>query len=330
MFVLGTAGHVDHGKSSFLKALTGMEPDRLPEEKARGLTINLNFLWSDFTSFGRVGFVDVPGHHRFVGNMISGVGELSGFILIVAADDGWMPQTEEHIQILEGLGITQGILVISKVDLVEEAQAREVERDAQEKLNRAFRKLFPAFSFSKDRPDLLHKCREGIEGLLKSLTLSQTKNSPRVWVDRVFLPQGKGIIATGTLSEGPLVQGQKLFLWPGEKEANLKNIQCYQTDTAKAEPVSRVALQLSQIEAARVSKGSLISAQSTQTTQKSDAQIFFLGEPPKKNISLKAYWGTLEEPCLVIPSSTPVGRIQFERPVPLRFGERFLFRTTVS
>ncbi|MFM8268891.1 MAG: GTP-binding protein, partial [Pseudomonadota bacterium] len=137
MFVLGTAGHVDHGKSSLLRALTGMEPDRLPEEKARGLTINLGFLWSDFADVGRVGFVDVPGHHRFLGNMISGASELSAFILVVACDDGWMPQTEEHLQILKSFGISRGICVLTKTDLVSSEQIKALQEEVISRVEQA-------------------------------------------------------------------------------------------------------------------------------------------------------------------------------------------------
>src|SRR4051812_10749463 len=120
MFVLGTSGHVDHGKSSFLRSLTQMEPDRLPEEKKRGMTIDLNFVWIDTKNGGRVGIVDVPGHQRFVKNMISGAMYVDAFLFVLAADDGWMPQSEEHLGVLKSLGITNGIGIVTKVDLVDE------------------------------------------------------------------------------------------------------------------------------------------------------------------------------------------------------------------
>lgn len=328
MFVLGTAGHVDHGKSSFLRTITGMEPDRLPEEKKRGLTINLNFLWSEISSFGTVGFVDVPGHHRFVGNMISGVGEISGFILLVAADDGWMPQTEEHVQILKSFGIQRGLVVISKTDLVSAEELAVVETEVTKKTKAYFGTALPVAHFSKNETSSHEQCKTAIENLLRTLSPPKDRNSARLYVDRCFLAQGKGVIATGTLIEGCLTTGQNLHLWPGQKKVHLRSLQSYQAPLEKVKPVTRVALQLSQTEFEDLAPEFLLSGDEVFTTAKCDVRMEAFGEPLKKNTHLKVFWGTFEKEALFVPGLDPtLGRLQFAEPVPLRFGDLFVLRT---
>lgn len=328
MFVLGTAGHVDHGKSSFLRALTGMEPDRLPEEKKRGLTINLNFLWSEIPPFGKVGFIDVPGHHRFIKNMISGVGEISGFILVVAADDGWMPQTEEHVQILKAFGIHQGLVVMSKVDRVEKTQLLETEKGVRDKVNSHFGTAIEMIRFSKEDPESPPVSQDAVKKLLNTLPSPFHRNSARLFVDRAFIATGKGVITTGTLTEGGIKVQQHLNLWPAQKAASVRGLQIYQEEAQNAEPVSRVALQLSQVEKQDLPSGSLLSADPIFTTHRADVKVHFLENALKKNTQLKVLWGSLEKEALFIPGGTPsLGRIQFEDPVPLRFGDRFILRS---
>ncbi|NBT58321.1 selenocysteine-specific translation elongation factor, partial [bacterium] len=330
MFVLGTAGHVDHGKSSFLRAITGMEPDRLPEEKSRGLTINLGFLWSDFPNVGRVGFVDVPGHHRFLGNMISGMGDLSAFLLVVACDDGWMPQTEEHLQILKSFEIKRGLCVLSKRDLVDTKRAGEIQEEVS-------RRVGAALGFTPQTVFFIHNdsgsalaARAEIANLLKTLQAPRQRKLPRLWVDRVFSPKGMGVVVTGTLSEGALKKGDSLFLWPEEKSPQIRSLQCYQVDVPMAEPVTRVAIQLSQLDKKSISRGSLLSGSPIIEGSRADAKMTSLQKPLKRNLKAKFYLGTLEEECLVIPLSKEDSsslRLQFSQAVPLRFGDCFVLRT---
>lgn len=329
MFVLGTAGHVDHGKSTLLRAVTGMEPDRLPEEKARGLTINLNFLWSDFSKFGRVGFVDVPGHHRFLGNMISGVGEISAFLLVIACDDGWMPQTEEHLRVLKSFGIEKGICILSKTDLVTEERVSGLRSEVTKRWKEAFGYQPDIFLFSKNISSNIATLRKGIEALLDSLNPPSDETSGRVWVDRVFTPKGLGVIATGTLTEGPLQKGDELYLWPARKTVGIRAIQSYENEMIQVNPVSRVALQLSQLEKNEISPGSLLSREPISESLRIDVNAFFF-RSIKKNQQVKFYLGTLEEKCLLIPlhkDQEGIHRLQFARPVPLRFGDAFVLRT---
>jgi len=330
VFVLATAGHVDHGKSTLLKMLTGMEPDRLPEEKKRGLTIHLNFLWADFEPFGRVGFVDVPGHHRFVGNMLGGVSEVSGYILVVAADDGWMPQTEEHLLILKSFQIQKGILVISKVDRVPPEAISQLREECLLKINSHLGTRPPVLTFSQHIPESTIELRNEITKLLSDLPKPHNNKSPRLWVDRAFVPKGLGVVVTGTLTSGSLHEGQPLSVWPGNKSATVKSLQSYQTPQQHVGPVSRVAVQLSQISHEEIPPGSFLSGAPFCTHDKCDGTFHFFSKAPKKNIWIKAYSGTLETECLIIPNSREqetVGRIQFSKSVPLQFGDRWVLRS---
>lgn len=330
MFVLATAGHVDHGKSTLLKTLTGMEPDRLLEEKKRGLTIQLNFLWTDFEPFGRVGFVDVPGHHRFVGNMLGGVSEVSGFLLVVAADDGWMPQTEEHLLILKSFGIHHGILVITKTDLVTPENVSGVEQECLLKIQSTMGISPPAVSFSKNDPESALVLRRAVSALLASLPKPSQHKQARLWVDRTFVPKGLGVVVTGTLTSGILNEGQPLFLWPGKGSAIAKSLQCYQAPQKSVGPVSRVAVQLTQVSRGEITPGSLLSGVPLCLHDKCDGTFYFFSKVPKKNMRVKAYVGTLETECLIIPASgenETAGRIQFSQPVPVQFGDRWVLRS---
>jgi selenocysteine-specific elongation factor len=329
MFVLGTAGHVDHGKSSVLRALTGMEPDRLPEEKSRGLTINLGFFWSDFPGVGRVGFIDVPGHHRFLANMISGVGEISAFLLVVACDDGWMPQTEEHLQILKTFGIHQGICILTKTDLVDSPRIVELKADVAGRVQKALDCSPHIALFSKEDGESGIKLRKDVENLLANLSPPRNNNSCRIWVDRVFSPKGIGVVVTGTLTDGPLRKEKAHYHWPNGATPTVRGIQCYLNEVDRAEPVTRVAIQLSQIEKKAVSRGDLISSALIHTSKRADVSVSFFKAAPKRNLKAKFYLGTLEEECLLIPLDK-LGkgaiRLQFDRPIPLRFGDSFVLR----
>lgn len=329
MFVLGTAGHVDHGKSTILRLLTGMEPDRLPEEKERGLTINLNFLWSDFPEVGRVGFIDVPGHHRFLGNMISGVGEISGFLLVVACDDGWMPQTEEHLQILKSFGIRNGLCILSKTDLVTPTRVAELRKEVSERVVSSLGFTPETVLFSKQDKESITSIRLATETLLRNLPPVFNRNVSRIWVDRVFSPRGLGVIATGTLTEGILRRGDELFLWPTQSRVGSRSLQAYQDQVDQMEPVARIAIQLSQIDKKEISRGCLLSQVPVSQSNRVDAKAFFFRPIQKRNKTAKFYMGSLEEECLLIPlDKTDPGalRIQFKRKLPIRFGDSFVIR----
>jgi selenocysteine-specific elongation factor len=258
MYVIGTAGHVDHGKSALVKALTGIDPDRLPEEKDRGMTIDLGFAWLKLPDGNEVGIVDVPGHERFIRNMIAGVGGIDFVVLVIAADDGWMPQTEEHLQIINFLGVRHGLVVLTKIDLVKKEWLELVEDDLKTKLRGTFLESAPTVKTSV-------VTGKGIEGLssqlqesLKTVPPRADLEKPRLYFDRVFTLAGRGTIVTGTLIDGHLQAGQEVLILPGDRYARIRSLQTHKKDITEAVPGSRVAINLSGIEKEEISRGDML------------------------------------------------------------------------
>src|SRR4026207_2554271 len=246
-FLLATAGHVDHGKSSLVKALTGTDPDRLPEEKARGITIDLGFAHLELPSPASdallsVGIVDVPGHEDFVKNMVAGVGSIDLALLVVAADDGWMPQTEEHLQILIYLGVRRIVVALTKIDLVEAADA------AEEKIRAQLRDT-PFGDAAIVRTSIT--TGGGVEELKAQLAREFSVlvpqpdfGKPRLAVDRAFILRGIGTIVTGTLVGGTLRRGQALVCQPAKIPARIRTIQNHNREVEAIGPGARTALSL--------------------------------------------------------------------------------------
>ncbi len=244
MFVVGTAGHIDHGKSSLVKALSGIDPDRLPEEKLRGLTIDLGFAWFNLPSGEPVGVVDVPGHERFIKNMVAGVGGIDAVILVIAADDGWMPQTAEHLDILSLLDIKTGIVVLTKTDLVDSDYLQLQKEDISEWLKGTFLENAPIISFSaKDNSGK----GELLSSLQEILSLGERRasfGSPRLYIDRSFVIKGMGTVVTGTLIEGEIKIGQELEICPIKQKIRVRGLQTHKKSIETAVSGSRVAVNL--------------------------------------------------------------------------------------
>jgi len=248
-FILATAGHVDHGKSALIKALTGTDPDRLPEEQARGITIDLGFAHlelrdpADASSSIVLGIVDVPGHEDFVKNMVAGVGSIDLALLVVAADDGWMPQTEEHLQILTYLGVRRAIIALTKADLAQDEPAAA--RAIRERVAGTPFAAAPVVSTSVVTGRGLDDLKAAFAGALAGVPPPADLGKPRLPVDRVFKLQGIGTVVTGTLSGGTLRRGQNVAIQPTGKSARIRNIQSHSRDVEASGPGSRTALNLS-------------------------------------------------------------------------------------
>ena len=254
-FVIATAGHVDHGKSSLVKALTGTDPDRLPEEKARQITIDLGFAELNLRGPGgeeiHAAIVDVPGHEDFVRNMIAGVGSIDLALFVVAADDGWMPQTEEHLQILEYLGVTRAVVALTKIDIGDPAR---VEAEIREHLRETAFTNAPLVQTSARPPNLTalsSQVSEGVAELKRALAseLSQTQpqrdvGKPRLFVDRAFTLRGVGTVVTGTLAGGALRVGDPVCVQPRGRSARLRSLQSHGRDVDLALPGTRTAINL--------------------------------------------------------------------------------------
>lgn len=258
-FIIATAGHVDHGKSALVKALTGTDPDRLPEEKARGITIDLGFAQLNLAAPNgdiiHAGIVDVPGHEDFVRNMIAGVGSIDLALLVVAVDDGWMPQTEEHLQILCYLGVQRAVIALTKSDLgkidIVTDQIREQLRDTP-------------FASAQIIPTSV-RTGEGIEDLRSALAveLGSTQpqrnfGKPRLFIDRAFTLHGIGTVVTGTLTGGELHRGETVAVQPQNLEARIRSIQSHSFDLESAQPGMRTAINLPDIAVDQVKRGDVI------------------------------------------------------------------------
>src|ERR1051325_11097116 len=240
-FILATAGHVDHGKSSLVKALTGIDPDRLPEAKARGLTIDLGFAHLDLGSF-HLGLVDVPGHEDFVKNMVAGVGSIDLALFVVAADDGWMPQTEEHLQILSYLGVGRALVALTKIDLSEN-EAAAIDQVRERLAGSPFANA-PIVPTSVTNGRGLDALREGLVRVLERMSPGRNAAKPRLPVDRVFTLRGIGTVITGTLTGGTLRRGQTVSIQPSGATARIRSLQSHHCDVALCGPGTRTAINL--------------------------------------------------------------------------------------
>lgn len=341
--VIGTAGHIDHGKTALVRALTGVDTDRLPEEKRRGITIDLGFASLDAVgrdgSPVRISFVDVPGHALFIRNMLAGAGCVPAVMLVIAADEGVMPQTREHLAICELLGIRDGFTVITKADLVDETRLREVRSEISEFLKGTFLE-------GAEKPIVVASAKSGIGiGELRAeLTevagrarAAESARPMRLPIDRVFVKKGFGTVVTGTLLSGQIRVGQSLALEPGSRAVRVRGLQTHGESEDAAEAGSRTAVNLSGVDAADVSRGQvLVGSGELAATDVIDAEIALLeGAPALRNrarVHLHAF--TSEVMADVFFYSTEpmkqgtrrVARLKLSKPLVLLPGDRFVIR----
>src|SRR6266403_1395559 len=259
-FILATAGHVDHGKSALVRALTGTDPDRLPEEKLRGITIELGFAELELRmrdALLSIGIVDVPVHEDFVKNMVAGVGSIDLALFVVAADDGWMPQTEEHLQILTYLGVNRSVVALTKIDLIQdEHRAIAAIHDKLRDTPFADAPIVPT-SVVTGRG--LQDLKAAFEHVLTGTPSPRDIGKPRLPVDRVFTLRGIGTVVTGTLTGGTLRRGQSVAIQPSGNIARIRNIQSHNRDVQLSVPGTRTALNLSDIDASEdVRRGDVV------------------------------------------------------------------------
>ena len=258
MFVLGTAGHIDHGKSVLVHALTGIDPDRLREEKERGMTIDLGFAWLKLPGGREVGIVDVPGHERFVKNMLAGVGGIDLALFIIAANEGVMPQTREHLAILDLLEIQKGIVVITKKDLVDEELLTLVRMEIEELVSNTTLSQAPIVAVSALTGEGLPELVSKIDELLGSVEPRRELGRPRLSIDRVFTIAGSGTVVTGTLIDGSLSVGQEVEIMPAGLKSRLRGLQTHKARIDTATPGSRVAANLVGVTTAQLQRGDVL------------------------------------------------------------------------
>jgi len=338
MFVIGTAGHVDHGKSSLVLALTGIDPDRLPEEKEREMTIDLGFAWLSFPDGTEAGIVDVPGHERFVRNMIAGVGGIDAVIFVIAADDGWMPQSEEHLEILKLLEIKHGIVVISKIDLVKEEWLNLVQEDVKDKLKDTFLENAPLILTSTTDKTGIDQLYSEMQKMIKKIQPQRDIGKPRIYIDRVFTISGRGTVITGTLINGSFSLGEEVKILPQEETARIRELQSHKKKREKSEPGTRVALNLAGVEKTLVSRGDVVVKKDQGTTSTIlDTSVNMISTqrfPLKHNSQVLFIVGTTEVLAKAIlldgtqlkPGESGFVQFRFSDPVVARVGDHFIIR----
>ena len=260
MYVIGTAGHVDHGKSTLVKALTDIDPDRLPEEKEREMTVDLGFAWMTLPSGREVSIVDVPGHERFIKNMLAGVGAIDLAMLIVAADESVMPQTREHLAILDILQITRGIVVVTKADLVDEELVELVKAEVEDTLRRTSFEGCPMIGVSAYTGEGLEELKSAIDSVLDETEARRDLGRPRLPIDRCFTISGFGTVVTGTLIDGSLAVGQEVVLAGSGQRARVRGLQSHKTKVDSTGPGVRLAVNLSGLSRDEVERGEILTS----------------------------------------------------------------------
>ena len=271
---IGTAGHVDHGKSTLVHALTGIDTDRLAEEKSRGLSIELGFAWLTLPSGRAVSLVDVPGHERFVRNMLAGVGGIDACLFVVAADEGVMPQTREHLDIISLLGIDRGVIVLTKTDLVDDGWIELVKTEVEEAFACSSLAGAPLVCVSASTGSGLDKLLCAMDEVLAGMEARVTTGGPRVPVDRAFSQAGFGTVVTGTLSGGPLCVGDAVEIYPGGTRTRVRGLESHLETTDCAQPGRRVAVNLSGVAPGDVPRGKVVAAPGVVTeTRRVDATL---------------------------------------------------------
>ncbi len=258
LHVVATAGHVDHGKSSLILRLTGIDPDRWAEEKRRGLTIDLGFAWCTLPSGREIGFVDVPGHERFVRNMLAGVGPVRLVLFVVAADEGWKPQSEEHLAIVDVLGANGGVVALTKCDLVDEEAVGLVIEDVRDRLRGTVMQDAPIVPCSSQTGEGLDGLAEALDAMVGSSADPAEDERQRLFVDRIFTVTGAGTIVTGTLTGGRLAVGQEVELLPAGGTGRIRGLQTHKRSIQVARPVSRVAANLVGVDREGLGRGDVL------------------------------------------------------------------------
>ena len=336
--IIGTAGHIDHGKTTLIRALTGRNTDRLKEEQDRGITIELGFTWFDLESGLRCGIIDVPGHEKFIQQMVSGVVGMDMVLLVVAADEGIMPQTREHLDILELLGIEKCILVLTKCDTVDPEWVDMMEEDIRKELKDTILENAPVVRVSSVTGEGIEALKKEIEKMVSSLPERDTKGIPRLPIDRVFSLQGFGTIITGTLISGTLHKGDALAIYPEGLKARIRNIQVHEQDAEFAEAGQRVALNLSGVKKEELHKGSVISLEnSMENSTLMDGKVTMLRDSKrslKNRERLHFLSGTKEVLCRAVlldneeiaPGEEGLCEFILEEEMVFKRGDRFILR----
>lgn len=337
--IIGTAGHVDHGKTRLIKALSGIDTDRLEEEKKRGITIELGFAHIPNDAGYNIGVIDVPGHEKFIKNMLAGIGGIDFVLFVVAADEGIMPQTREHFEILSALGIDDGIIAITKTDMVDAEWLEMLTEEVQEYFRGSFlegKPIIPVSAATGDNLDLLMDAI--IEKCDRENKRREEKELFRLPVDRVFTMQGYGTVVTGTLMDGSVSTGDEVLIYPEGRKAKIRGIQTYGKETDTALAGQRTAINLSGVDKDEIKRGDVLARRgSAVSTMMLDVKLKIFNSADKtvlNNSRVHLYTGASEVLCKVIlldrdaltAGEECYAQLRLEEPVAVRRGDRFIIR----
>ena len=338
MTVVATAGHVDHGKSTLVRALTGIDPDRWDEEKARGLTIDLGFANLSLPSGRELSLIDVPGHIRFLRNMLAGVGAVDGCIFVVSATEGWKPQSEEHLRILDLLGIKHGVVALTMTDLVDSDLLELAQRDVEEHIEGTFLDGAPVIPVAATDGTGLSSLTLALDGLVDRMGEPTDNDQPRLWVDRAFAPAGAGTVVTGTITGGTIHVSDELTILPGAQTARVRGLQSHHRSSEEVVPGNRVAVNLTGVSHSELARGHVVvRPEQWHRTSTFDAELNVLASldhDVSRRGAYAVYIGSGEFPAKVRvlgPDKLAAGssgsvRVYLKEALPLVAGDRYILR----
>ena len=329
MPLIGTAGHVDHGKSTLVEALSGRDPDRWAEEKKRGLTIDLGFAWADLGTGQEVSFVDVPGHERYLKNMLAGIEAIDVALLVVAANEGWMPQTEEHVAVLDLLGVNRGVVAVTKVDLVDDETAELAALEAEDRLAGTSLQASPIVRVSSTEGIGMTELQRLLAIAIDEGT-GRPESRARLWVDRAFTVSGTGTVVTGSLLGGSLHVGDRVNLHPAGSQAKVRTLQTHETETDHITAGRRAAVGLSGADTGDVTRGDLLTKDDWRISTRFVANYRlarYVDELPARG-AYQIHIGSRTTNVTILKANQRRMILAAAEGIPIVMGERFIIRDT--
>ncbi len=337
--IIGTAGHIDHGKTTLIKALTGRETDTLKEEKDRGISINLGFTYFDLPSGRRAGIIDVPGHEKFIKNMLAGISSIDVVLLVIAADEGIMPQTREHFEILQLLNVKKGIIVLTKADLVDAEWIEMIKGDLRDEFKGTFLENAPIHAVSSKTKMGFEKLISDIDEITEEVSAKDTEGHFRLPVDRVFSVSGFGSVVTGTIISGRIKVGDTVEVYPSKVVTKVRGIHIHDKPEEFGEAGQRCAINLANIKVSEISRGDVVSKLNIMEPSFSiDCALYYLKSADKPLVNrqrVRLYHGTDEIICRVVildkeeiaPGESAYVQLRLEKPINAQRNDRFVLRS---